>query len=445
MPTQTTTERPRECCHAVPKTAPLDRLAAAPCRVAWLAGSLAAIVACGDASAGDRTDAMGQERAGSGPSPTSTDLAASDPTPTTANEPPLGPTAPSTPTAPPPAPTSNVAANPHASPTDGADPDGSAPEQAPIDDWPADCDYRYTIRAHAPDGDRAFEVSPDAEYTMAFFSKPPWQGSEVQFVKARPLVDNGRILHHWTLYAVNDGSLRDGEVRGGPGQPTPLKGVGEQYVIGGTRGTTEDLELPADVGLRVPSGPNVMQRLEVHYVNYGNDPALDASGFEVCMTAHKRPKEAAAHWLGTLLINVPASADGEVTTTCHPLNQAQPVHIMSVAPHMHQAGIHATMVIERGDGTHETLIDQPYDFQHQEAYTVPEDRSAPDVVIEPGDAIRSTCRYRNENDTPLLFGERSIDEMCFMVVFAWPTGHLVNGSLLGGLVGATPDITCLEP
>lgn len=322
----------------------------------------------------------------------------------------------------------------------------SPSEMAPDVYWPTDCDYRYIVRAHSAAAENApFEVAPSSEYTVAFVARPPWQGTDVQFVKARPIVDNSAIVHHWTLFAVDSVGIRDGDVQGGPGQPTPLKGLGEQYIIGGSLGTTEDLDLPDDVGLRVPRGPNVMQRLEVHYVNSGAEPAFDASGFEVCMTSHKRPKEAAAHWLGTLLINVPAASEAEASTTCRPYLQSEPVHVMSVAPHMHRSGVHATMTIERGDGSQETLIDAPYDFQHQTAYTVPMDGSTPEVVVHPGDAIKSTCRFLNQGATPIVWGERSTDEMCFMVVFAWPTGQLVNGSLLGGLVGAGPDVTCLEP
>jgi hypothetical protein len=49
-----------------------------------------------------------------------------------------------------------------------------------------------------------------------------------------------------------------------------------------------------------------------------------------------------------------------------------------------------------------------------------------DVVVMPGDVIRTECRYNNPSNRMVYFGERTEDEMCFNFVLAWPAGALVN-------------------
>ena len=312
-----------------------------------------------------------------------------------------------------------------------------------------DCDYRMTVRAHQSSvvGDtEKFQVSADAQYTMAFFFKAPWKERSVQFVKARLLLDNKRVVHHWTLFAGDDPNPQDFEVRGGPDQGTPLKMQAESYVTGGGPGSPSDIEMPDDVGLRVPSGPNAFMRLEVHYFNEGNPQVeQDQSGFDICLTEKKRANEAAAHWLGTYLVWIPGASRTDISSTCAPTQTAGPVHLMLAAPHMHQSGVHARMVVKRNGAERMTLLDTPYTFEEQRGYSLPTDGSAKDVVLEPGDSIVSTCTYQNKGVQDIFWGEGSQDEMCFFVVLAWPTGRLSNGSLLGGLLGAPPDVSCLEP
>jgi hypothetical protein len=318
-----------------------------------------------------------------------------------------------------------------------------------LDDWPADCEERYVIRARGAaraDDTSKFHVAANSEYAVAFISKAPWGNKSVQLLHARSLIDNPRIVHHWTLFAVDSSELGDGEIQGGPGQSTPAKLPGEAYVVGGTIGSQVSIAMPDGVGLRVPSGPNVMLRLEVHYSNLGGEQAFDdATGAEVCVTTHKREHEAAAHWLGTYLIDVPAHSRADAVSECKPTQQTEPVHLVAIAPHMHKTGVNSRVVIHRKAGGTQPLLDVPYAFTEQRGYYLKENTALPPQVIQPGDTLTSTCSYQNDTDRQLGFGETSNDEMCFVVVWGWPAGQLSNGSLLGSLVGATPDLSCLVP
>jgi hypothetical protein len=70
---------------------------------------------------------------------------------------------------------------------------------------------------------------------------------------------------------------------------------------------------------------------------------------------------------------------------------------MSVTPHMHKTGQHSKATITRASGLTETLLDAPYDFQEQQLYRVPQDGSAPDTVLRPGDTITMTHLPKRHN------------------------------------------------
>jgi hypothetical protein len=66
------------------------------------------------------------------------------------------------------------------------------------------------------------------------------------------------------------------------------------------------------------------------------------------------------------------------------------------------------------------MLDVPaYSFDNQ--VTTPLD-----VVVMPGDRLRTTCRYQNPGSATAYFGERTEDEMCFAFVLAWPAGALAD-------------------
>jgi len=212
---------------------------------------------------------------------------------------------------------------------------------------------------------------------------------------------------------------------------------GEQPVVQGAPGSTP-VNLPPDVGLRIATGPDVVFDLEIHYSNIaGVNVEEDATRLELCLTTLKRPKEAAMHFLGRADFSVPAHAKTDITSDCVPAEQSEPVHILAVTPHMHLTGEHSKVVLNREAGEQITLLDTDYDFWEQRSYVLPVDRSTPDVLLNPGDTLTSTCSFYNQTDETIDEGDRSEDEMCEFAVLAWPAGVLHNA--LGDLLGVLTD------
>lgn len=197
---------------------------------------------------------------------------------------------------------------------------------------------------------------------------------------------------------------------------------------------------PDGVGMRMPSGSDVVFMLEIHYFNPSSDAVeFDASGVELCATATPRPIEAALHFLGTQAIMLPAHAKTDVVSVCDPAPLDEPVHIMSVSPHMHLTGTRAKITVQRAAGE-ETLLDVPYTFTEQRTYPLPRDGTAADVVIKPGDRLTTTCSYDNQTDQIITYGEFSEREMCRMMLWAWPAGRLHSAA--AGVATTQPDVTC---
>jgi hypothetical protein len=187
-----------------------------------------------------------------------------------------------------------------------------------------------------------------------------------------------------------------------------------------------------------------MLRLEIHYNNVtSTKKESDRSGVEFCVSKKKRGAEVATHWLGQTTFNVPAHTRQDVVGTCVPKLEGGPVRVLSMTPHMHQTGVHAKAVLKRASGEEVTLLDQPFAFGDQHSIAVPEDRSIPEVVVKQGDKIVTTCTFDNKTDAPIVYGDRTSDEMCLFFTTAFPRGGLSNGEA-SRIPGAETSISCLQ-
>ena len=323
--------------------------------------------------------------------------------------------------------------------------DGGAPASGTYS-WPADCEDHYTFRAHNNNGasdTSKKQVAAGAQYYASYYYRAPWT-AEVQGLKFRSIIDNKKIVHHWILYGVDSSTQQDGSVQGGEGQPIGSM-QGEFYIAGWAPGAP-DIVLPEGVGLHMPTGGSATFRLEIHYFNTSPTAVAeqDASGVEFCATSHKRAQEAAIHWLGTTNVRVPAGKKTDINSTCKPMITNGPVHLMSLSAHMHTSGVHARAVLNRASGgAPVTLIDDSFSFMEQGGFALPRDGSAPDVQLNAGDTIATTCSYDNTTSMAKTFGSNTENEMCFFYAMAWPRGQLRNGSP-SIVPGASPDVNCIQ-
>lgn len=284
---------------------------------------------------------------------------------------------------------------------------------------PEEIDQCYRFQAHdvAAPGDLTPYTPPEGESYACFFFAVPWDGP-AQALSFRSL--HSPLTHHWLLsdtsYGDRDGELMRNVANCGFGAETVLAvyGVNQQPV----------LNMPPDVGLQLPtkdSGRGLL--LGVHYYNPQGVEA-DDTGVEICTARTPRAETASVLGLGPLWFTLPAGTKTDVTSTCTPTYKGD-IHILRSFPHMHARGQALDTIIERGDGTHETLIDVAFDFNNQIAYDT-------QATLRPGDSLVTTCHFFNDTNSRIYIGDRTSDEMCINFVTAWPASALVTGKDFSG-------------
>jgi hypothetical protein len=284
--------------------------------------------------------------------------------------------------------------------------------------------YEFYNHGEQVAGDTSkYVVGPGEQYVCNNYVIP-WTG-EVEMVRYETIYDNTEILHHWLLYDVPGGAV-DG---------TFLPCIGthvlqDAQLVAGWAVGSNDVEMPPDVGLRMP-GPDRSFMLEWHFYNSTPELQEDRSGIRICvMPKGTRPKTAGMTWLGTEFFNgpagMPAGVESEFSGTCVN-DSSEPITIFRLWPHMHQWGRNMNSVAHRADGTTEEVFDMPFSFDYQISYDA-------NIVLMPGESITSTCRFHNMSAGPVAFGPSSDQEMCYQFAFSYPAGALDNGVV--SLVGA---------
>jgi len=263
----------------------------------------------------------------------------------------------------------------------------------------------FRFLAHDPSSkDVKYNVglAPDTYVNMTFV--PPWPETRYA-VSVKPVIDNAKVLHHWLLFR--------NATPGPDGLVAPALGAhpdGELITAWAPGGDGLDLSALPDVGYEMPGGQGTSYTMEFHY-NSGDLDAKDASGLEVCMFKKKPANTASVSWLGKDNLLVP---DTKWIATCDPISD-EPIHIVSVMPHMHTSGVHMKATINRANGTKETLHDADFDFEYQKSYPK-------DVTLVAGDTITTECTYSK----PTLFGKATDQEMCYLFTYAYPSGALTQ-------------------
>jgi Copper type II ascorbate-dependent monooxygenase, C-terminal domain len=267
----------------------------------------------------------------------------------------------------------------------------------------------YKLVAFA-NGDKSKKYTVPAGATdsyIQFYYKVPWEG--VRYTRSIKIITgNKAVIHHWLLFN-NQSPGKDGTAAPGLG----THAADEELLYGWAPGASP-LYLDPDVGQKLESGSGFT--LEAHYNNTGGD-ADDASGAELCVTKAVPEHEAGLSWVGTDLISG-VSASG----TCDPKDQE--IHLIVAQPHMHKTGKHMKVVINRKDGSQETIHDEDFSFESQRYYPL-------NIVMQSGDTMTTTCDY----SALATFGRGTNQEMCYFFTLHWPAGALTAfglGSLIHG-------------
>jgi hypothetical protein len=284
----------------------------------------------------------------------------------------------------------------------GTQTDTAAPDASSVEPDNLEC---FRFLAHdASSKDVKFNVGLafDTYVNMTFV--PQW--AETRYaVSVKPVVDNAKVLHHWLLFR--------NATPGPDGLVAPDIGAhpdGDLITAWAPGGEGLDLSNLADVGYEMPGGPSTSYTVEFHY-NSADPGAQDASGVEICMFKRKPKNTASVSWLGKDNLIVPET---KWVATCDPLSD-EPIHIVSVMPHMHTSGVHMKATINRAGGKTEILHDEDFNFEYQKSYPK-------DVTLLAGDSITTECTFSK----PTLFGKATDQEMCYLFTYAYPAGALVQ-------------------
>jgi hypothetical protein len=270
-------------------------------------------------------------------------------------------------------------------------------------EWPADCEKRYKVTAHAPNATTPFMVPAGQEIHPQVIFDAPWGNEDVQAIAMKPIIDNTKVLHHWIMYEQGGGA----------------------FLTGWAPGAEEAAPLPADVGMYIAKGPQSL-RLDMHYFNLnGTTEQADASGVEICVvTKAKFRKNTASVFpsfgaFGDLLTGmVPANAVNHPTTGVCNVSTTQPVTLLTASPHAHTLARSMKFTATVG-GKDIVMHDGAFVFEEQRSYALPQP-----IVLNTGDKITTTCVYTNPNNRNISFGENTGNEMCFNFAVYYPVGAL---------------------
>ncbi|HEX5656896.1 MAG TPA: hypothetical protein VFX59_06860 [Polyangiales bacterium] len=184
------------------------------------------------------------------------------------------------------------------------------------------------------------------------------------------------------------------------------------------------------MGIDLPTEPGSL-RLDLHYDNLmGTQSESDRSGLELCIVekAHLR-----AHHAGMTMsltsfgpVLAPAGAvDKPITGTCK-VTSSQPVHLLTAAPFAFTRARHMLFKVTKKNGDVIVMHDEPFQYGQQASRELD-----PEVVVEAGDTITTTCVYSNPTTRDITFGEGSGNEMCFNFALYYPKDALTCGFGLG--------------
>ncbi len=249
-------------------------------------------------------------------------------------------------------------------------------------------------------------TDPDLYVCYGFDTTAP---SKRHVIAGAPKVDNAKVVHHILLYQA------DAAVDGTPKPCGAGGGQGWRLVTGWAPGGG-NFELPPEAGFAEEQG-TTHWAMQIHYNNgTGLTGELDETGFDLCTTDQLRPNDADIMATGTVQINIPPHSTTQTTCefTVPTTLGGQTLKVIGSSAHMHRLGVAQYAKRVRG-GVETTILDAPA-FSFQNGAGV----QKVDVDIQPGDTIRTMCKWKNTGSQEVKFGEGTGDEMCFAFMTYYP-------------------------
>ncbi len=227
---------------------------------------------------------------------------------------------------------------------------------------------------------------------------------------------NRAVVHHVIAYLDTSGRARALAAKSSDGSPgySNFGGIGflPAGMLGGWAPGALPHRLPADTGILLPKGADVV--LEVHYHRDGK-PETDQT--KVALYFNNGVVDRPLHLfpLVDLGLHIPPGEKNYEAKASVPVFFDST--LLTIFPHMHLLGRQMTVTATLPDGTKKPLIDVPdWDFNWQGFYAYKQP-----VHLPAGSRIDLVARYDNSADNPrnpsnppkvVTWGEQTTDEMC---------------------------------
>jgi len=240
-----------------------------------------------------------------------------------------------------------------------------------------------------------YTLQPGDEKYFCWTFRSPSQAEAITAVQ--PI--SGQLVHHLVLF-----STTQAEPDGFFECPQLVKLNWRPIWAEGTGGNP--LTVPPGVGFQVPAGTQYL--VQFHLLNATDKAVTERSGLNLTYAADPASTmPAGIYALGALTLDIPAGqSDYQLNVSC---NADQTLHAFAAFPHMHKLG---TKLELTANGQSAYKID-PWVFGNQ-----PMDPISLDITQ--GEPLSATCHWNNTTGQDVKFGESTNDEMCFMVLFAYP-------------------------
>lgn len=279
---------------------------------------------------------------------------------------------------------------------------------SPGDDTSAPEDVAEQVFPPPPEGGQQLLSEPytlqpgEEKYFCYTFTSP---SSEVGVVA----VDNiaGKLVHHVALFQT---LLAEPE---GFSECNVLVRLTWQPIWAGGRGGN-GLELPPKVAFHIPGQTQYL--VQYHLLNATPHPVTERSAINLGYAQDDLAgyEKAGIFALGQFSLNIPKDASGYTQEVGCSVEREDTMHVFAVFPHMHTLG----SKLELFQGPSEDDLSTAYKIDPWPFGDQPFDRV--DFDVAPGDYLRSRCTWNNTSGHAVAFGESTNDEMCFLVLFAYP-------------------------
>ena len=222
----------------------------------------------------------------------------------------------------------------------------------------------------------------------------------------------GATSHHFIVYRVN-GTEEQPE----PFSCDPFEDTFTDAPLIITQRADDRLRLPQGVAYALE--PNQMVRLELHYINVTEAPQMaEATSTFVSIDEGDVENEADIMFMGDTTFG---EIDG--LTTFGPRFLKVPsrlngVSYFAITGHEHQWGTDVYVEATTGEGAAGDPVYDVDNFRWDEPETVTFD---PPFKVPDGGGFNLTCSWNNTSDSPVFFGTRVDDEMCFFWAYYYPS------------------------